>query len=145
MIFSTFHSEQEPRIDDIVGDGVELVNEATRLALAQTGLRPAEQLSVVIQPVDFPRPVAAVDILGRDLNAPRRAYAAEGFLEVQIVVINLDAEIAAVRDVNVALRVGGDTMRRVELVVAGAVRSHRLHPGAVLRDLHERGSCRSRR
>ena len=82
----------------------------------------------VIQPVDLARPVAAVDVLGSDLDAPRRAHAADGFLEVQIGVIDLDAEVAAVGDINVALRVRGDAVRRVELIVAGTVRSHRSSP-----------------
>src|SRR6266403_3103093 len=123
--------------DYVVGNGVDLVDQAAALAVAQAGLRPAEQLSVVIQPVEFARSVAAIDVLGGDLDAPRRAYAADGFLEVQIGVIDLDAVVAAVADINVALRVRGDAMRRTELIRAGTVCSHRLHPCAVLRYLDD--------
>jgi len=39
----------------------------------------------MIQPVDFARTVAAVDVLWRDLNAPRRAYAGDDFLKFRSV------------------------------------------------------------
>src|ERR1700732_840092 len=45
--------------DDVVRHGVDLVDQAATLAVPQAGLRPAEQLSIVIQPVQFSRPIAA--------------------------------------------------------------------------------------
>src|ERR1700688_1860560 len=58
---------------DVVGHRPKLVDDAAGLAHAQPGVRPPQQLSVVIQPVDFSRPIAAVDVLGSDLNGPWRA------------------------------------------------------------------------
>ena len=131
--------------ENVVGHGLKLVNDAAGLAHIQARLHPAEQLSAVVEPVDFTRPVTTVDILGGDLDGPRRAHTSDGLLEVHIVVIDLDAEVAAVADINVTLRVGGDAMRRAELIVAGTVCSNRLLPVAVLVDLDERVSCRSHR
>ena len=53
-------------IQHIVRLGVELVDDAAGLAHAHAGLRPAQQLSVVIELIDFARPVSAVNVLRRD-------------------------------------------------------------------------------
>src|SRR5882762_4509881 len=124
-------------VDDIVGLGVKHMDQAATLAVTQAGLRPAEQLPIVIQPVEFSRAITAVNVLGSDLDAPRRAYAGDGLLEVHVGVIDLDAVVAAVADINVALPVRGDAMRSAELIRAGTVCSHGFHPSAVLRDLDE--------
>ena len=58
----------------VVVHGVEFVDDAAGLAHAHTGLDPAEQFAVMIEAVDFPGAVAAVDVLGGDLNGPGRAY-----------------------------------------------------------------------
>ena len=77
--------------------------ERTPVWMAQTGLRPAEHLSVHIQLVDLARRAVAAEQILRgtraDADAPRRAHAGEGFLEVEIRVIDLDAPDVAVGDV----------------------------------------------
>src|ERR1700722_8828027 len=123
--------------DHIVRYGVHLVDDASRLALSESGLRPAKELSVVIEPVNFARAIAAINVLWRNLDAPRRAYSANGFLEVQIVVINLDPEVATVGDINVPLRVRRAAVRDTELIFAGTVRSDCLHPTAALCNLDD--------
>src|SRR5262249_19781764 len=55
--------------------------------------------------------------------------------EGSLAVEHLDAAVAAVGDVEVALRVRGDRMRRVELAGLGTAVAPGLHPVAVLVDL----------
>src|ERR1700730_9066317 len=50
--------------DDVVRHGVDLVDQAGTLAVPKAGLRPAEQLSIVVQPVEFSRAITAVNVLG---------------------------------------------------------------------------------
>src|SRR6266700_2591982 len=122
---------------DVVRDGVHLVNQAAALAVSQAGLGPAEQFSAVIQAIELARAVAAVEILRSNLNAPGRANAAIAGLEVQVGVIDLDSEVAAVAHVDVAVFVRGDAVRSAELVLAIAVRADGLLPGAVFRDFDD--------
>src|SRR5262245_33138383 len=118
---------------------MERMDDASSLPVAQASLRPAEQLSAVsVQLVEFARAVAAVNIFGGDLNAPRRGDAGDGFLKVQIVVIDLDTIVAAISDINqVLLHIHGDAMHRVELILAGTACSHGFNPGTVLCDLDD--------
>ena len=51
----------------------------------------------------------------RDADRPRVADVVVDRLEVQVVVEHLDARVAAVADVDVALRVDRDRVRRVQL------------------------------
>src|SRR5207247_2650641 len=75
---------------------------------------------------------------GGDLNTPRRGDAGDGFLEVHIGVVNLDALIATVGDIHeTRLLIDGDAVYRTKLILAVAVRSHRLNPSAVLRYFDE--------
>ena len=50
------------------------------------------------------------------------------FLQLQFGVVDLDAIVAAIGDVDIVVGVGGDAVRRVELVGAGAVRADRPSP-----------------
>ena len=70
-------------------------------------------------------------------DRPRVADVRVVRLPVQIVVEHLHARVAAVADVDVALEIGGDRVRRVELQVAVAARADGLHEAAVLVVLHD--------
>ncbi len=74
----------------------------------------------------------------RDADRPRVADVRVHGLQRHVVVQNHDAAVAAVADVDVALRVDGDRVRRVELIrpVALARRQLRDEP-AVLVVLHD--------
>ena len=117
---------------------MEGMDDAAGLPHAHTGLGPAEQLPAVIELIDFARAVPAVDVFGGDLDAPRHGYAGDRFFEIQIGVVNLNAQIAAIGNIDQArLFINGDAMRRVELVLAIAVGSHGLDPGAILGNLDD--------
>src|SRR6266478_4090109 len=89
-------------VEDIVALGVERVDDASRLSVAQAGLRPPEQLPGMIHLIELAVAVSAVKIFRSDLNGPWRSDPGDGFFEVQIEVIDLDAEVAAVGDINQA-------------------------------------------
>src|SRR5580704_9741344 len=87
------------QVDDVGGGAGDLVDQSACvvLAMAQTGLRPAEHLSAQIHLVHFARgAVAAEQILGgagADADAPRRTHAGVGPFIVQFRVIDLDAAV----------------------------------------------------
>src|SRR6478752_7133891 len=103
-----------------VAHSLERVDEAARLALAHSGLRAIDQLAVVVEPIDLPVAVAAVDVFRRDLHGPRHADSGDVALEVQVVVEHLDPAVGAIRDVNVAVT-RRDGVHGVELPVTAAV------------------------
>ena len=72
-------------------------------------------------------------------NAERRRHAdvLDRRLERAVVVEDLNALVALIGDVDVALRVGSDRMRRVEFALAGPARSPRLDEAAVLVELRD--------
>src|SRR5579872_5035486 len=119
-------------IDDMRRLAMDFVDQAGILAVAQAGLGPAQQLAVQVELIDFAaEAIAAVHILGRtrrDADAPRRAHAGDGFLQLQFGVVDLDAIVSAIADVDIVVGVGGDAVRRGELVGAGTVRADRAHP-----------------
>ena len=80
------------------------MDEAAGLALAQTRLRPVDQFPVVVEAIDLAVAVAAVDVLRRDLHGPGRADPGDVALEVQVVIEHLDAAVAAIGDVDMAVR-----------------------------------------
>ena len=59
------------------------------------------------------------------------------FLIVQVIVIDLDAAVSAVGDVDVVLGVRGDAMRGAELILVVTPGSHFLQPMAVRRNLDD--------
>src|ERR1051326_522973 len=128
-------------VQDVVGLGVQRVDQTARLAAAQAGLGPAHQFSSVpIQLIDFAVSVAGVNIFRGHLKGPRRAYAGDGLLEVQIGVIHLNAEVAPVGDVHkILLCVHSDAVHRVELIRARPARPDRFYPGTVLAELDDAG------
>jgi len=103
--------------------------EAERLSLTKARLRPVDQISVVVEAIDLPVAVAAVDVFRRDLNGPWRSDPRDVALEVQIVVEYLDAPVAAIRDVDMTIP-RRDGMHGVELAVTAAERAVLLQPGA---------------
>ena len=114
-------------------------------AAAQAGLRPTHHFSAGrIDLVEFARGAVrtenillAAGIGARDAQAPGRAFAGNGFFEVQIVVIDLDAMIVAVGGIDIILGVHRDAVDDIELVGAGTVGAHCFQPMAARRDLDE--------
>src|SRR3954470_15536285 len=69
---------------------------------------------------------------GRYADRPRIADLVVDGLEVEIVVPDLDARIAPVADVDVALRIGGDRVRQPKLALPGPLLPRRLEEAAIL-------------
>src|SRR5215813_1327772 len=69
----------------------------------------------------------------------RHAGHADRSEERAVGIEDLDAAVAAVGDVDVAARIGRDTVRRVELALLRPLLAPRLHPVAVLRKLCDAG------
>src|SRR5262245_58920889 len=118
---------------------MERVNNTGVLPVAQSGLRPPEEFAAVpIQLIKLAGTVAAVNVFGGHLKAPRRTDTGNGFLEVQIRVVDLDAIVATIGNVDeVLLGIDGDAMHRVELILAGTASSNGFDPGPVLCDLND--------
>ena len=82
-------------------------------------LRPTQQFSVQIQLIDLAVTVAAVEVLlfaRRHADRPGRADVGEHRFQVEVGVVDLDPSVAAVTNVEIAARIGGDGVYRVELV-----------------------------
>src|SRR5436190_9245608 len=115
------------------------MNQAAGLTTAQAGLCPPQELPcALVQLIELAVSVATVDVFGRDLNGPGRANARNGLLEIEIGVVHLNSEIAAVGDIHEALLgIHGDGVYGVELVRAGAASADRFDPRAVLAQLDD--------
>src|SRR5262249_10764340 len=96
------------------------MDQASGLALPQAGLRPAQQLSVMIHAIDLAVARAAIEIFGRVLNRPGLADTGDVFLEVQVHVEDLDAAVVAVRDIDMTAA-HGDAVGYLHIPVARAV------------------------
>src|ERR1019366_3580604 len=109
---------------------VDLVYRAELAQLFARVPEPAEDRSVELHLVDLAGHrldlrvvvvrirVGAVEILmrpGRDAHGPRRAHVVVNGLEIEVVVEDLHAAVAAVAHVNVALGIQGDGMRQIQL------------------------------
>src|SRR6185295_12056843 len=70
-------------VEHVIALGMQRVDQTSGLALPQAGLRPAQQLAVMIHAIDLAGAVAAIEIFGRELHRPRLADAGNVFLEVQ--------------------------------------------------------------
>ena len=108
---------------------VDLAGELGRRRRGAVGPR-VRDVEVLLARVLRPRPT-------RDAHRPRVADVGVVGLPVQVVVQHLHALVAPVAHVDVALEVGGDRVRRVELQVAVAARADGLHEPAVLVVLHD--------
>src|ERR1700730_1193228 len=130
-------------VERVGGPAIERVDQITGVLLAMilTGNKHAQHFSAHIHLKDFAgSTVAAEQILGgtaRDAKRPRGTHAGNGFLKVQVIVIDLDAPVSAVRDVNVVLAVRGDAMRSGELILIVTPGSHFLQPMPVRRNLDD--------
>src|SRR5262245_40715023 len=124
----------------VVIDGVQRVDDAPGLPLTHADLNPAKQFAGrLVEAIDLASPVAAVDVLRGDLDAPRGADARKArFERHRGAVIDLNAVVAAICHVH-QLSVRRDAVGRAELIGAVAMCADRLHPRAVFRELHEAG------
>src|SRR5215468_2133216 len=105
----------------------------------------SKHLAVQLHLVDLPvihisgavgvRTVKVLMGSGRDADRPRRAYVRVLSLEIAVVVEHLDTLVTAVPYVYVALGIGGDRVRRVELAGLFSPRSPRLQEAAILVEL----------
>ena len=73
----------------------------------------------------------------RDADRPRVADVVVDRLDVQVVVEDLDARVAAIADVDVSLRIHRHRVRQVELPGLVAARARLLDEPAVLVELHD--------
>src|SRR5579871_1862294 len=102
---------------------MDLVNQASTLAVAEAGLGPAEQLPFEIELVDLAvAAVAAIQVLRCsrcDANTPGSAHSGDGSLVFQICVVYLNPVVAAVCNVNIVVCIRGNAVRCVELILPG--------------------------
>src|SRR5262249_50547529 len=99
---------------------------------------PAQHVTFEILFVDFPAGIGAVEellalrIRRRDADRPRRADIADNTNGVEVGIEHLNALVAPVSDVDVALGVRGNSMGRVELARPRSAGANRLYKVAVL-------------
>src|SRR3569833_2863623 len=118
-----------------VAFGMQRVDQAAGLALAQAGLRPAQQLAIVIQAIDLAVAGAAIEIFRRVLHRPGLADSGDVFLEIEVHVEDLDAAVVAVGDIDMAAA-HGDAVRDLHVPITGTIGAIDLLPDAILTDLH---------